>query len=235
MRPRDQESDESPAFDRDKVEAFLRATTGRPLQPWSERAIGIALDRRRLRSGGRSERPRACDLGCGAGNEVLALLDRGFDVDAFDAAPDAIAVARSRAASHPRSASAAIDRTRLEALELPEARYDLVHARFALPFVAEAAFPRVWRTIAAALVDGGVFAGQLFGPSDEDLGNARSGTMNAHDAAAVRRLIASSGYAVVEHEEVERDGVTATGRSKHWHVHHLILVRGDGSTESPRP
>jgi SAM-dependent methyltransferase len=52
------------------------------------------LDRGLVPSGG-----RALDLGCGPGRNALLLASRGFQVDAIDLSPTAIAWARERAAS----------------------------------------------------------------------------------------------------------------------------------------
>jgi hypothetical protein len=108
----------------------------------------------------------------------------------------------------------------LAAVDLPTGAA-LVHARFSLPFVAQADFPRLWAAIRAALAPGGCFAGQLFGPEDQFVREAPPGSMSVHDAAEVARLVA--GLEVLRNEEVAKDGHTALGRPKYWHVHHLLV------------
>lgn len=70
---------------------------------------------------------RALDLGCGPGRNALYLASLGFQVDAVDLSPAAVAWARERA----REAGAAIRFHRGDAFELPAAElggpYDLIH------------------------------------------------------------------------------------------------------------
>ena len=168
----------------------------------------------------------AIDLGCGAGHEAVALLRAGFRVQAVDAFAEAVDATRARAE---RFGVAGGLSTRIERIErlgrLGPGRYGIVHARFALPFVPGRDFPRVWTEICEALAPGGVFAGQLFGPNDAFLhdGSFDPAEMNAHTAAEVDALVA--GLEPIHREEVDRDGVTALGVPKHWHVHHLVVRR----------
>lgn len=70
---------------------------------------------------------RALDLGCGPGRNALYLASLGFQVDAVDLSPAAVAWARERA----REAGADIRFHRGDAFELPAAElggpYDLIH------------------------------------------------------------------------------------------------------------
>jgi len=206
------------AFTSEHARKFLAATRDAGADPRVTQAIAAA-----------KESPatplRAIDLGCGPGHEAVAILLAGFDLVALDAFPEMVEATRARAERFGVADRLRTLAARIEDAPPEPARYGLVHARFALPFVPEARFPAVWAAIRAALVPGGVFAGQLFGPHDEFLvdGERPRSAMNAHDTAAVDRLVA--GLEILHREEVERDGVTALGTPKHWHVHHLIVRR----------
>ncbi|MCG6493065.1 class I SAM-dependent methyltransferase [Kitasatospora sp. A2-31] len=78
------------------------------------------LDRGLLPSSG-----RALDLGAGPGRNAIHLASRGFDVDAVDLSPTAVAWAEERA----REAGAAVrfHCGNIFDVELPHARYDLVY------------------------------------------------------------------------------------------------------------
>jgi len=162
---------------------------------------------------------QAIDLGCGPGNETLAMLKAGWWVLAIDSHPSAISRVRSVAgAEHqPRLA------TRLasfEQIELPET--DLIWAGYSLPFCKPGSFDRLWAEIASNLRPGGRFAGQLFGVRDSW---ASQPEMNFHTAEQVNQLFAR-GFVVEFVEEREEDGGSGAG-PKHWHVFDIVARRPD--------
>jgi SAM-dependent methyltransferase len=187
-------------FTREKCLEFLAGTAGAR----ADARVLIAI------SAAEGAPREAVDLGCGQGHETLELLRAGFRVLAVDAYVEAVDATRIE---------------RIERLDLEPGRYGLVHARFALPFVPAAEFPRLWANLRAALAPGGVLACQLFGPDDGFVhdGSFDPRELNVHPAAEVDALVA--GLETLHREEVNRDGVTATGSPKHWHVHHLVVRR----------
>lgn len=158
----------------------------------------------------------AVDLGCGTGRDTFELLRRGWRVLAIDAQQPALeAVRRGARAGGERLETL---QARMEGAAWPAA--ELVNSSFALPFCPPERFPAVWARIVDSLVPGGRFAGQLFGVNDEWAGEPG---MSFHARAEVDRLL--HGFAVERLEEVERDGRTATGRPKHWHLFHIVARR----------
>jgi ribosomal protein L11 methylase PrmA len=90
----------------------------------------------------------AVDLGCGAGIDSVAMLERGWGVLATDAEEEAIVLLRQRV---PESSVRRL-RTQvaqMENLELP--RVDLVWAGFSLFFCEPERFDDVWTKIGAAV------------------------------------------------------------------------------------
>ena len=170
------------------------------------------------------ERPGfAVDLGCGTGRDSAELLRRGWSVLAIDGEGEAIDRLRSRE-DIPAAA-----RRRLQTRVSPfqEAEWpvaDLVNSSFALPFCPPEAFSGLWRRIEASLRPGGRFSGQLFG--DRDGWSGEHG-MTFHTRGQVDTLLGS--LEVERLEELEEDGRTATGKTKHWHVFHLV------ARKPPRP
>jgi len=158
----------------------------------------------------------AVDLGCGEGRDTVELLRRGWRVLAIDSERRGLDLLRAR----PDQPNAALLETRCERMEdaiWPEA--DIVSSSFALPFCPPGRFPALWQRIHDSLRFGGRFAGQLFGPND---GWADRG-LAIVTRAALDALLAD--YDVEMLEEIDRDGETAPGKPKHWHIFHIVARR----------
>lgn len=214
-------SNTTPSFHREECSEFLAATRGREPQGISVDAIRAAAD---LAASGGSR--QAIDIGCGSGNETALMLRSGLRVLAIDLYPESIAATRERVRLDTVPGLAEGLSTQVigaEHVAMPPAHFALVHARFVLPFLAPEAFANLWPRLLASIAPGGFFAGQLFGPHDSFLTERDPRGMNSHSARDVDRLIKR--FDVLHREEAERDGVTALGQSKHWHVHHLVLRR----------
>lgn len=167
-----------------------------------------------------SDAPLAVDLGCGAGQDLVALLEHGWRVWACDANPDGLARLRAR----PVCAAAIADgrltvvETDFQSVRIPAAT--LVNASFALPFCPPDHFPALWAKIDAALAaggSGGRFAGQLFGDRDDwAILEDRTHLTRAETLALFDQYI-------LEHfEEEDRPSSHAGEHHKHWHVFHIV-------------
>jgi tellurite methyltransferase len=158
----------------------------------------------------------ALDLGCGAGRNTRFLLSRGWHVTAVDAEPEAIA-----AVSEIKNENLTVVQSRFEEFDFGEARYDLVCAQFTLPFTPHDKFPTVWARLKMSIKPGGYFEGQFFGTRDE--WNTPGSPVNFVTREEVDRLL--DGSTVVEIIEEDKEGGTATGATKHWHVFHVIAKK----------
>ena len=74
--------------------------------------------------------------------------------------------------------------------------------------------------IRGALGEGGVFAGQFFGPEDSW---ATIPGRSHHTRERVEELLA--GLRVHQFVESKKPGVDAEGNPKHWHVFHVVAQR----------
>lgn len=149
----------------------------------------------------------AIDLGSGAGNEVLFLLEHGWRVLAIDGEPRAIEILESRV---PAALSPSLE-TRVagfSSLELPPA--DLVFASLSLPFAGDD-LARVVGLALDAVVAGGWFVGVLFGAEDDWASEPDIAVVGLDD---IDRWLAD--FANLEIAEEEFDGPSGTG-PKHWH------------------
>jgi membrane dipeptidase len=188
-------------------------------RPWARflRAAGLDARPTLLDAVARFPAPGlAVDLGAGTGRDTLELLRRGWRVFAVDL--EAEAIERLTELAGPQAARL---RTRVGRYELTDwPACDLVNASFSLPLCPAAAFPEVWRRIGDSLGPGGRFCGQLYGERDAW---ADTGLL-VHTRAEVERLLAP--YEVETLTEFEGEGPTAVGKSKHWHVFHIVATKG---------
>jgi membrane dipeptidase len=152
----------------------------------------------------------AVDLGAGTGRDTAELLRRGWRVIAIDGQAEAVARLRQLGGD----GRLEVVQSRFEDATWPEC--DLVNASFALPFCPRSRFPALWQRIVDSLASGGRFGGQLFGVNDEW---ARTGLV-VHTRAEVEELLAP--FEIEHLEEVDREGKTAIGTTKHWHLFHVV-------------
>lgn len=209
---------EIPSFDSARCAAYLDGTRQAPPREQLLKALQLADE-----GCGR----KALDVGCGPGKEVVELLRAGFEVTAIDPYPSMVDLTESRVREELPSAvprfRAFCARVEDFSTHLPESEFDLVHAGFVLPFIASRDFGRTFAALRACIAPRGLFAGQFFGPDDEFLRNSPPGSMTSHMAGEVRPLL--RGFEIIEHQEVNRAGFIGGGRSKWWHVHHVIARR----------
>ena len=155
---------------------------------------------------------QAADVGCGAGIDTLALLERGWQVYATDAEPEAIERLRRRAGAHASLLRADV----LPMEEVALDPVDLVWASYSLFFCDPARFPAVWQKLRGAVVPGGRFAGQILGDRDSWAPIDGHTAMPRADAMAL-----FDGWELETFEEEENDGEACSG-PKHWHLFHVV-------------
>lgn len=229
MRQQDRDARDGPAapqefppgFPPERMALYLAGNEGAPPREHLVRALAWVVR-------GGPARPRALDVGCGPGREVLLLAEQGFDVVAFDPYPEMLDLARGAVAAAgggELSRRIRLERATLEGfVETIEAgSFDLVHAGFVFPFVLPLQFDECFARLAAGLRPGGILCGQFFGGDDEFIRSAEAGTMSCHDRAGIERLL--QGFDVLEIEEVNRPGRIGKGREKWWHVFHVTARR----------
>jgi hypothetical protein len=149
----------------------------------------------------------ALDLGAGSLSESKYLLEKGFAVTAVD-------MESFESFSHPRFT---FKKKKFEKFHYPIKFFDLVNAQFAIPFMSQYDFSKVWPKLKESLVQGGIFTGQFFGTED---GWNNDIFMNFHNKNDVLSLL--DGMDVIKLEEVKENKPTAKGEMKHWHIFHII-------------
>jgi tellurite methyltransferase len=155
---------------------------------------------------------QAVDLGCGAGIDTAAMLDRGWSVFATDAESEAIERLRRRVGDA-YGDRLRVEQAPMEDVALPQA--DLVWASYSLFFCEPERFAEVWDRIRHAVAPGGWFAGQILGERDAWAGTAGITSFGLADAKAL-----FDGWQIRRFEEEDEDGEACSG-PKHWHVFHV--------------
>jgi len=154
----------------------------------------------RIGSGAEAAAPpgRALDVACGAGRDAVYLAARGYEVDAIDVLPDALA----RACDLARRSGVRLNAIRQDLRRdpvLPQERYDLVTV---VRFLHRPLLPAIGRSV----VPGGFLVYEAFHRRDSAAGRARlktGRTVDDGDLAA-----AFSGYEPL----IARDGVERGSR-----------------------
>ncbi|GJM19581.1 MAG: SAM-dependent methyltransferase [Phycisphaeraceae bacterium] len=165
--------------------------------------------------------PLAADLGCGAGRDVVELLESGWRVWAQDASSDGL----DRLRAHPICARAIKD-GRLEVVladfaDTRPPRAALVNASFSLPFCPPSGFDALWALIYGAVEPGGRFSGQFFGDRDDwAILEDRTHLTRAQVLGLFSKSILES------FREEDRPSAHAGEAHKHWHVFHVVARKG---------
>jgi len=156
----------------------------------------------------------ALDLGAGTLVESAFLLESGFEkVTAVDNSPQTKSFAETFDAKR-----FTLVNSSFQDFDFKENQYDLVNAQYALPFHGLKDFSLFIQKIKNSLKSEGIFVGQFFGTKDE--WNTSDTKLTFQTKEEVEELL--SGLEIIEFSEEEKDGGTASGSQKHWHVFHFI-------------
>ena len=156
----------------------------------------------------------AADLGCGSGADTFALLARGWHVLAID--QDEKAIASLEQQNEKRLATAV---QQFEKLNLPP--LDFVNASMALPFCDPAYFGQCWQTIEHALASKkGYFSGHFFGHLDSWANRTGMTFLTRTELMGLFK-----DFNIIWLDEIEKDGKTLTGVTKHWHLFSVVAQK----------
>lgn len=158
----------------------------------------------------------ALDIGAGGFNDSVYLLSQGFTVTAVDSSPTSLELSKKINDPQFTFVNSTYDSFSFE-LE----KYDLISAQWALPFNEPETFNIMFEKLKVSLKINGIFVGQFFGIKDE--WNVPEKRMTFHTKEQVEDLL--KGMHVIELREEEKDGTTASGNAKHWHIFHVIAER----------
>ncbi|MCZ6860099.1 MAG: class I SAM-dependent methyltransferase [Alphaproteobacteria bacterium] len=200
-------------------DAYYRNTTDRG----PRETTLFALDRFEKEPVGASKlfRPLALDLGCGSGRDTIEILNRGWRVLAIDGEPAALEQLRSRR-ELPSEPWLETRLARIEDTTLPGALF--INSSFALPLCPPELFFPLWSRTVAALMAGGRFAGQFFGERDS-WADPETGKTGITFLARRQAEDLLSCLKVEYFAEEDGDSTTPRGKTKHWHIFHVVAQK----------
>ena len=102
--------------------------------------------------------------------------------------------------------------------QFPLNTFDLVNAQYSLPFYGKEYFKDFFEKIKNSLGQNAIFVGQFFGINDS--WNTKESDLIFHTKEDV--LLLFKDFNIIEFLEEKKDGTTAMGDNKYWHVFHVI-------------
>ncbi len=94
---------------------------------------------------------------------------------------------------------------------------NLLVANFSLSFCDRNYFNELWNKIVNSICQEGYFVGNFLGKNDTW---TKKSNMTFFTKEDVFKLF--SDFEIIDFEEIEKDGKTALGKDKHWHVFNVI-------------
>lgn len=155
---------------------------------------------------------KAIDLGCGAGNDTIFLLNKGFEVTAIDKEPQVREIIEARVNEKDNLNVTIEDFSKIQ---LPNA--DLINANFSLFFVKEN-FNNFIENMLKNINTNGFFVGNFLGKEDDWI-NIRT-TVEKQE---LLKLFEDFNMLYFSEEKFFKD--TALGKNKFWHVYSVIAQR----------
>lgn len=165
----------------------------------------------------------AYDLGCGAGNQAIYLLENGWKVIAVDKEVDVFNKKRQELKKELQD-NLEIVKMSFENLKLEE-KSDLIIAINSLPFCSPDKFEEMWKNIDNSLKIGGRIAVTLFGVND-DFNKENSG-MTFFNKDEIYKLLENFEIEGKTGDIIEKefDGKMVNGNNHHWHKYIIVAKK----------
>lgn len=153
------------------------------------------------------------DLGCGAGRDTVFLIKNGWKVIAIDK-EDTENIIRSSLNEEEQNSLKFVKEDFENVILEP---CNLLVANASLSFCHKKYFNEMWNKIISSITEDGYFVGNFFGINDTW---AKRDNMTFFTKDEVLNLFNS--FEIINFKEVEKDGKTALGVNKHWHLFNVI-------------
>ena len=157
------------------------------------------------------------DLGCGAGRDTVFLIKNGWKVIAIDK-EDTEKMIRSSLNEEEQNSLEFIKQDFENNITLQSC--NLLVANASLSFCNKENFNELWNKIVNSISKDGYFVGNFFGINDTW---ANRPNMTFFTKEEVIKLFSS--FEIINFKEVEKNGKTALGVEKHWHVFNVIAKK----------
>lgn len=160
----------------------------------------------------------AVDCGCGTGRDTLYLLEKGYQVYAFDSDIKCL----ETLSEHPlAAANPNLDVQVCSFADYAFPRANLINASACLFFCRREEFYLLWSKIKQSLYNGGVFCGHFLGAVDLD--DNETLPVLTHTKKELEQLLSS--FYIVSWQEKHEYSAQLTGKKRAWLVHTIIAMK----------
>ena len=173
-----------------------------------------------------SDKKIAIDIGCGSsGRNTLYLLSKGYRVLAVDQL-QAIKMMREKDILESYQ-----DKLVTLATDISDIFYEfhpanIISCTYVLPFIPPEKYQRIFDLLKASLKPGGYLAIDFFGLDDDWAKDSeKKGKMTFHTSESINDMFSLDEFKFIHHHEKHKNGNTAEGQQKNWHVFHILLQK----------
>lgn len=160
---------------------------------------------------------KAIDIGCGAGNDTVYLINKGWEVTAID--KEDVEDRISKRLNQEQLAKFKFQKQIFEDIKLEKC--NLIVANYSLSFCRKENFKEFWNKINSSIEQNGYFIGNFFGVNDA-WAKSKS-KMKFFTENEVKKLFED--FKIIKFKEVEKDGATGLKKMKHWHLFIVIAQK----------
>ncbi|WP_064609200.1 class I SAM-dependent methyltransferase [Photobacterium sp. J15] len=160
----------------------------------------------------------AVDCGCGSGRDTIYLLEKDYQVFAFDNDIKCLEMLTE----HPlAAASPKLDVQLCSFSEFEFPRAHLINASACLFFCPKSDFSRLWLQIENNLYSGGIFCGHFISAVDINIDEELP--VLTHTRHEIEQLL--SDFYIVSWKEKQEFSAQLTGKKRPWLVHTIIAMK----------
>lgn len=162
----------------------------------------------------------AVDIACGTGRDTLYLLDKGYQVYAFDKDIGSL----ERLSTHPLACSNPSLDLQLSVFEeysFPKA--NMINASACLFFCEPNEFSILWHNIDTALDVNGIFCGHFLGTNSVNVNTHTDKPILTHSQEDIETLLKE--YYIISWKVKKEYSAQLTGKKQRWLVNTLIAMK----------
>ncbi len=156
----------------------------------------------------------AVELGCGAGRDTVYLIKNGWNVLAIDKENVKSRIVEKLSKDELKKFK--FSKQKFECIELE--KNDLIVSNFSLSFCNKNDFEKLWNKIRNSILNDGYFVGNFFGNNDEWKNIKEEMTF----LTKRQTIQLFKDFEIIKFKEVEKDGLTGSGKIKHLHIFNVI-------------
>lgn len=160
---------------------------------------------------------KAIDIGCGAGNDTIYLIENNWNVIAIDGT-DVEKMIRNNL-KEDKQKNLTFQLQKFENLKLTKC--DLIVANYSLPYCNPTYFYTMWEEITNNIALNGFFIGNFFGHNFQ--WKTEEDKKTELDKDELIELFKD--FDILEFKEIEEDKPTALGKMKHWHIFEVVAKK----------